>query len=285
MVLLILILAHLTADFYLQTDKMVNEKYKYLKLHIFHHFISLLIPFSVIWYQLNYENFIFYVLAPMIVILSSHLLIDYIKIKVIDKNTSSKLAFFLIDQCLHILVIIITYLTVFSVDYRMLISSLLEIVTSDGNLLNTTNTFLFIIIILILATTVSGHIVKFLLGTIPNQLGTFEGSYLFKNEKREDVLKGNVVNQNGVVEEYSYTIITKHDLSRGKLIGYIERMLVLILTFYGAFPAIGFIVAAKSISRFKQMDDRNWAEYFLLGTLTSMLLGIALGLLLRQVLT
>ncbi|KEZ50309.1 hypothetical protein AZ46_0206360 [Metabacillus indicus LMG 22858] len=68
------------------------------------------------------------------------------------------------------------------------------------------------------------------------------------------------------------------------MIGYIERLLVLILTFYSAYPAIGFIVTAKSIARFKQMDDRNWAEYFLLGTLTSMFVGIALGLLLREVL-
>jgi diadenosine tetraphosphate (Ap4A) HIT family hydrolase len=88
----------------------------------------------------------------------------------------------------------------------------------------------------------------------------------------------------GLVEEYNYYTFNKHDLSRGKLIGYIERLLVIILTFYSAYPAIAFIVTAKSIARFKQMDDRNWAEYFLLGTLTSMFLGIFFGLLLREVL-
>jgi hypothetical protein len=285
MILLSLILAHLIADFYLQTDKMVNDKYKYLKLHMFHHFVSLLIPFSIIWYQQDYANFVYYIFTPMIVILSSHFLIDYIKIKLIDKNNSGKLVFFITDQFLHIAILIITYCTLFRIDFRLLITKFIDIFTSNGNTLNTTTTILFITMVLILTTTVSGHVIRILLGTIPNQLATFEGNYLFKNEKREDLRKGNVVHQNGVVEEYSYTIINKHDLSRGKLIGYIERLLVVILTFFGAFPAIAFIITAKSITRFKQMDDRNWAEYFLLGTLTSMLLGITAGLILRQVLT
>ena len=94
-----------------------------------------------------------------------------------------------------------------------------------------------------------------------------------------------LIGKTGLTEEYQYTLFTKHDLSRGKIIGYIERLLVVLLTFYSAYPAIGFIVAAKSIARFKQMDDRNWAEYFLLGTLTSMFIGITLGIILREVLT
>ncbi|MFL6561485.1 MAG: DUF3307 domain-containing protein, partial [Bacillus sp. (in: firmicutes)] len=142
---------------------------------------------------------------------------------------------------------------------------------------------LFIIIIVILATSVSGHIIKIILGSLPNQLLTFEGKYSFKNEHKEaDIIH---MGKKGLTEEYNYTIFSKHDLSRGKLIGYIERLLVLLLTFYSAYPAIGFIVAAKSIARFKQMDDRDWAEYFLLGTLTSMFLGITLGILLKVVLT
>ncbi len=79
-------------------------------------------------------------------------------------------------------------------------------------------------------------------------------------------------------------VFNKHDMSRGKLIGYIERLLVILLTYYSSYPAIAFIVTAKSIARFKQMDDRDWAEYFLLGTLTSMFIGIMFGILLREIL-
>ena len=33
--------------------------------------------------------------------------------------------------------------------------------------------------------------------------------------------------------------------------------------------AVGFVIAAKTIARFKQLDDRGFAEYYLLGTLAS----------------
>ncbi|WP_052353701.1 hypothetical protein [Neobacillus jeddahensis] len=164
------------------------------------------------------------------------------------------------------------------------VSKILE-VFQHGQQLGAANALLFLTIIFILATSVSGHLIRILLGSLPNQLLTFEGKYTFKTDKQEEQFAQNSIGKRGLTEEYQYTIFSKHDLSRGKLIGYIERLLVLVLTFYSAYPAIGFIVAAKSIARFKQMDDRDWAEYFLLGTLTSMFIGISLGIILREVLT
>lgn len=64
----------------------------------------------------------------------------------------------------------------------------------------------------------------------------------------------------------------------------IERLLVIILTVIGVYPSIAFIIAAKSIARFKQLDDRNWAGYFLLGTLSSIFLGLVLGLVVQGIL-
>ncbi|MFD1413679.1 hypothetical protein [Oceanobacillus jeddahense] len=86
-------------------------------------------------------------------------------------------------------------------------------------------------------------------------------------------------------EEYHYFTYSAPLRSRGKLIGYLERLLVILLTAVGAYPSIAFIIAAKSIARFKQLDDRNWAEYFLLGTLSSIFLGLVLGLIVQGVLT
>jgi len=43
----------------------------------------------------------------------------------------------------------------------------------------------------------------------------------------------------------------------------------------GSTAAIGFVVAAKTLARFRQLDDRDFAEYYLLGTLASV--GVALG--------
>ncbi|MGZ4107383.1 MAG: DUF3307 domain-containing protein, partial [Tumebacillaceae bacterium] len=59
---------------------------------------------------------------------------------------------------------------------------------------------------------------------------------------------------------------------------------VMTLIFAGQYSAIAFIVTAKSLFRFKQLNHREWAEYFLVGTLSSVVLGMACGLLLRLIL-
>jgi hypothetical protein len=54
----------------------------------------------------------------------------------------------------------------------------------------------------------------------------------------------------------------------------------------GEYSAVGWIIAAKSLARFKALEDREFAEYFLVGTLASFLLavlaGVGLRILLRQ---
>jgi len=277
-----LVLAHFIADFYLQTDDMVIEKRKNLWKHVSHHLFTsgfVLIGFWILNY--NFENIFIYLIIPLIGIVAAHLIVDWLKIILLEKlkmeneENMKRLGYFVLDQVLHLGVILLTCICCFQFDIEGFVQQ------KEG--LSFIDSVLFFIIIVILATTVSGHMIKILLGSLPNQLLTFEGKYSFKNERNEAefIRRG----KKGLTEEYHYTIFSKHDLSRGKLIGYIERLLVLLLTFYSAYPAIGFIVAAKSIARFKQMDDRDWAEYFLLGTLTSMFLGITFGILLKTVLT
>jgi hypothetical protein len=55
----------------------------------------------------------------------------------------------------------------------------------------------------------------------------------------------------------------------GEAIGIIERLLIVTFVLVGAEAAIGLVVAAKTLARFKQLDDRDFAEYYLLGTLAS----------------
>ncbi len=61
----------------------------------------------------------------------------------------------------------------------------------------------------------------------------------------------------------------------GKLIGQLERMLVLILILIGQPLGIGFLVAAKSILRFEESKVQLIAEYAIIGTLLSFSLAIA----------
>ncbi|KFK96549.1 MULTISPECIES: DUF3307 domain-containing protein [unclassified Serratia (in: enterobacteria)] len=76
-------------------------------------------------------------------------------------------------------------------------------------------------------------------------------------------------------------------LRAGKQIGYLERTLILTFVLIGQIPAIGFLLAAKSIFRFgdlRQTGDKMRTEYVLLGTLFSFTLTIMLGLLVKRVL-
>lgn len=56
----------------------------------------------------------------------------------------------------------------------------------------------------------------------------------------------------------------------GKIIGYLERIIIYILLQFGAFSSIAFVLTAKSVARFKEIEqDEARAKYYLIGTLTS----------------
>lgn len=74
------------------------------------------------------------------------------------------------------------------------------------------------------------------------------------------------------------------ELARGRAIGALERALTLTLVLLGQYTAIGLIIAAKSLARFKALEDREFAEYFLVGTLASLLLALLIGVGIRIVL-
>jgi len=70
----------------------------------------------------------------------------------------------------------------------------------------------------------------------------------------------------------------------GRLIGILERTITLVLIVLGQWAAIVLLLAAKSIARFEELKERRFAEYYLVGTLTSILVAILTGLVLLVVL-
>ena len=64
----------------------------------------------------------------------------------------------------------------------------------------------------------------------------------------------------------------------GLAIGILERIFVLTLVLYGQFTAIILVLAAKSIARFEDLKEREFAEYYLIGTFSSMLFALFVGL-------
>lgn len=70
----------------------------------------------------------------------------------------------------------------------------------------------------------------------------------------------------------------------GMIIGMLERFIILTFVLLGEYIAISFILTAKSIARFKKLEDRNFAEYYLVGTLASVSFAILIGLIMKKIL-
>jgi hypothetical protein len=68
----------------------------------------------------------------------------------------------------------------------------------------------------------------------------------------------------------------------GAIIGILERIFVLTLVLIGEFASIALIFTAKSIARFEDLKRREFAEYYLIGTLASILLAMLVGILSKQ---
>ena len=71
----------------------------------------------------------------------------------------------------------------------------------------------------------------------------------------------------------------------GSRIGKAERMIILTLALLGEFGAISFVFVAKSMARFEQLKKRQFAEYYLLGTLLSILFALIIALIIQGLVT
>jgi hypothetical protein len=71
------------------------------------------------------------------------------------------------------------------------------------------------------------------------------------------------------------------EFNRGRSIGNIERLLMVMVIALGSYEALGFLVAAKGLIRAPEFEDRDFAEYFILGSLTSAGVALVVGTLLR----
>jgi hypothetical protein len=70
----------------------------------------------------------------------------------------------------------------------------------------------------------------------------------------------------------------------GRLIGRLERAMILMLVLSGRVEGIGFLIAAKSVLRFNELardQDRHVSEYVIIGTLASFAWGLGAAFLAR----
>lgn len=75
-------------------------------------------------------------------------------------------------------------------------------------------------------------------------------------------------------KESAQTEKDEDEYNRGRLIGILERSFIYFLIIAGQYASIAVILALKSLARFKELNDRNFAEYFLIGSFLSLLFAV-----------
>lgn len=55
--------------------------------------------------------------------------------------------------------------------------------------------------------------------------------------------------------------VSATELARGKMIGVLERALALTLVLLGQYGALGLLIAAKALARFRALEDRDFAVH------------------------
>ncbi len=72
------------------------------------------------------------------------------------------------------------------------------------------------------------------------------------------------------------------EYNRGRLIGNLERIVLTLVVAAGSYAALAFLVAAKGVVRSDEFEkDRDFTEYFLIGSLSSVLVALCAGMALR----
>jgi hypothetical protein len=60
----------------------------------------------------------------------------------------------------------------------------------------------------------------------------------------------------------------------GRIIGMLERVFLYFLIIWQQIGAIAILIALKSLARYKELEDKHFAEYFLIGSLLSILTAV-----------
>lgn len=180
---------------------------------------------------------------PFVIIALSHFFIDWIRVHADKKykTPSAHFSSFLIDQVIHIAIIYIS-VCIFGLNEQT--RSWLTDLTSTVHVEQILRYVLIFIIILDPASVFVKKLSIYVSG------GTNNGA-----QKKEPPV--------------------------GSVIGKLERILTVILVLCNEIGAIGFVLTAKSLARYKQLDNQSFAEKYLVGTLSSTAIAIIAALLLK----
>lgn len=239
------LLGHVVADFYLQTNRVARKKSERASLLVLHCGCYALCMAPFVFASLSFES----VVLAWLVLSLSHALVDCGKAW-LEGRIEKPLAVFCIDQAIHVLLCVVVVATLFDERPAFEIAGIFVGVMD--------------------ATSVAAA-----LGISLTLLVVWRPGAIFVRLLLESVrIKGSDIVCSGKG--------AANGLRTGRWIGMLERTIVAVLAFCNQFGAIAFVLTAKSIARFKMLDDKEFAECYLVGTLASTAFAILASLAVRE---
>lgn len=238
--IMLLLLSHTLADFYFQTESIAKNKEKSFKYIVFHSLIYGIVNLLTIKFIFNEFENIY-----LWIIVISHFVIDSLKFLLKKNNYIKKheSCIFIIDQIAHFTVLIIL---------SCMIANSKQLYNYRSILINISNIMGFSV------QTIIAVILQILLIHKPINIFIV---HMMKSYKP--------------VEKKS-----KNTIKTGRMIGTIERMIMLFFLSIQQYSSVGLVLTAKSIARYDKISkDQQFAEYYLLGTLLSTLCVLIISLI------
>lgn len=250
-IILLCFTGHILGDYYLQSEKDAdNKNEKFVRLVC--HTIIYSLPFAVIFLIFGRPLKLGFILLSVCLL---HFLIDFAKFifyksglfRILVKKCKIKeWQIYLADQALHI-ILILTVLYTFkfpTVIHRIHAITHFEKVSG----INTAIVLKWVLLILCIYKPSNITFIK-----------------LFSNYKPE------------IAENLAELKAAAVKIGRkaGAIIGFLERILIVYFMSIEQYSAIGLILTAKSIARYDKITkDQDFAEYYLIGTLASVLFAL-----------
>ncbi|MBU9846697.1 DUF3307 domain-containing protein [Rahnella ecdela] len=316
---LILLLAHLIADFYTQSTIMVeNKSGKYGRkkaawghiTHVCEHFLAFCLGLFVWFYLMggNFCHFSIPVLCLGAIYAVIHLITDVLKELTKKKFANKDLHLFMADQVIHLSTILI----IVSIIYKFELLKFTPI--KNEHIKGMTSIITIMCGLLILLRPVSLFVEKFLnMAMAETKITHIKVTKSHISKMLEENLK---VKLNALMDDTScapaavkkvYTdykdraeIIVSEipnvDISieskeaftsnkGGQWIGYVERVMIFTFFMFGQFTAIAAMMAIKTAFRFNDLKDDNdshRSEYIMLGTFVSLFMTFLVSLVVKH---
>lgn len=254
MITLIMLISHTITDFIIQDKVIVMKKANMeMKGYISHGFGLLITSLPIfLFIKLDSIKIVTIIIVKIILL---HIILDLVKEKVkkyVENHENSKvgiLLLFMADQAIHIIVIIALTNGV-KINFNIINEWFVNVIFSGNGLTEENLKAIFVVLYIAFS---GAYFIPLVFDIVYEKVDNY-------SDKLDRILKDDVENDaSGFIDE----------VKTGKWIGIFERILISIFLLSNELASVGFIIAIKSLARFKMMENKIFAEYYLLGTLFS----------------